>query len=71
MAAAAKSNLKKVTMELGGKSPFIICADADVDKVQTHTRIEGLTQSSSWHVALRGTTPLVIPLPYNASLADA
>jgi aldehyde dehydrogenase (NAD+) len=37
MAAAAKSNLKKVTMELGGKSPFIICADADVDKVQTHT----------------------------------
>ncbi|XVF44028.1 hypothetical protein PTKIN_Ptkin02bG0087300 [Pterospermum kingtungense] len=29
---AAKSNLKPVTLELGGKSPFIICKDADVDK---------------------------------------
>ncbi|XP_010552639.1 PREDICTED: aldehyde dehydrogenase family 2 member B7, mitochondrial [Tarenaya hassleriana] len=29
---AAKSNLKQVTLELGGKSPFIVCEDADVDK---------------------------------------
>jgi len=29
---AAKSNLKRVTMELGGKSPNIIFADADLDK---------------------------------------
>ncbi|KAK8582856.1 hypothetical protein V6N13_069624 [Hibiscus sabdariffa] len=29
---AARSNLKPVTLELGGKSPFIICKDADVDK---------------------------------------
>ncbi|XP_077222471.1 aldehyde dehydrogenase family 2 member B4, mitochondrial-like [Tasmannia lanceolata] len=29
---AAKSNLKPVTLELGGKSPFIICKDADVNK---------------------------------------
>ncbi|XVF73661.1 hypothetical protein PTKIN_Ptkin13bG0000600 [Pterospermum kingtungense] len=29
---AAKSNLKLVTLELGGKSPFIVCEDADVDK---------------------------------------
>ncbi len=29
---AAQSNLKSVTLELGGKSPFIICEDADIDK---------------------------------------
>ena len=31
MEAAAKSNLKKVTLELGGKSPNIIFDDADLD----------------------------------------
>ncbi|KAK6931077.1 Aldehyde dehydrogenase domain, partial [Dillenia turbinata] len=29
---AARSNLKSVTLELGGKSPFIICEDADIDQ---------------------------------------
>src|SRR5450432_1563218 len=32
MEGAAKSNLKRVTLELGGKSPNIIFADADMDK---------------------------------------
>ncbi len=32
MEAAAKSNLKRVTLELGGKSPNIIFADTDVDE---------------------------------------
>ena len=32
MEAAAKSNLKRVTLELGGKSAAIICNDADIDK---------------------------------------
>jgi len=29
---SAESNLKKVTIELGGKSPLIICADADLNQ---------------------------------------
>jgi aldehyde dehydrogenase (NAD+) len=33
--AAAASNLKRVTLELGGKSPIIICADADIDEAAT------------------------------------
>ncbi len=32
MKAAAETNLKRVTLELGGKSPNIIFADADMDK---------------------------------------
>ncbi|KAL3532434.1 hypothetical protein ACH5RR_005955 [Cinchona calisaya] len=31
MEAAAKSNLKSVSLELGGKNPFIVCDDADVE----------------------------------------
>ncbi|MCZ6681652.1 MAG: aldehyde dehydrogenase family protein, partial [Planctomycetota bacterium] len=31
MAGAAKSNLKRVSLELGGKSPNIVFADADID----------------------------------------
>ncbi|CAM9140574.1 unnamed protein product [Heterosigma akashiwo] len=32
MEYAGHSNLKRVSLELGGKSPFIVCADADIDK---------------------------------------
>lgn len=27
MAAAAGSNMKRITMELGGKSPIVVCED--------------------------------------------
>mmetsp|Transcript_22128 Transcript_22128/g.42999 ORF Transcript_22128/g.42999 Transcript_22128/m.42999 type:complete len:578 (+) Transcript_22128:22-1755(+) len=32
MKAAAETNLKRVTLELGGKSPLIVCNDADLDQ---------------------------------------
>ena len=32
MESAAKSNLKNVTLELGGKSPSIVFDDADIDQ---------------------------------------
>ena len=31
LAGAANTNLKRVTLELGGKSPFIIFPDADCE----------------------------------------
>merc|ERR1711972_194720 len=37
--AAAESNLKKVTLELGGKSPLIICKDADLDQAALSAHI--------------------------------
>ena len=39
--AAARSNLKKVSLELGGNRPVIICADADVEKA-AQGAIDGL-----------------------------
>lgn len=35
MQAAGRSNLKRVSLELGGKSPLIIFADADLDEAAT------------------------------------
>ena len=35
--AAAKSNLKRVTLELGGKSPAVVFADANIDNALTWT----------------------------------
>ncbi len=32
---SSKSNLKKVSLELGGKSPNIICEDADLNIAAT------------------------------------
>merc|ERR1712029_1069185 len=37
--AAGETNLKKVTLELGGKSPLIICKDADLDQAATAAHI--------------------------------
>lgn len=37
MEAAARTNLKNVTLELGGKSPNIIFEDADIDQAVKFT----------------------------------
>merc|ERR1719503_207903 len=37
--AAGATNLKKVTLELGGKSPMIICKDADLDQAATAAHV--------------------------------
>lgn len=41
MKAAALSNLKKVTLELGGKSPNIIFASADLDQAAAWSAMGG------------------------------
>lgn len=45
MAAAAKSNLKHVSLELGGKSPALIFDDADLDNAVEHSSVSFLRNS--------------------------
>lgn len=45
MAAAAKSNLKHVSLELGGKSPALIFDDADLDTAVEHSSTSFLRNS--------------------------
>lgn len=45
MAAAAKSNLKHVSLELGGKSPALIFDDADLDNAVEHSSTSFLRNS--------------------------
>lgn len=37
MESAARSNLKRVTLELGGKSPHIVFDDCDLEQTLKHT----------------------------------
>ena len=46
MKSAAESNVKKVSLELGGKSPLIIFSDCDLDKAVR------LVSEEQWHAAL-------------------
>lgn len=45
LAASAQSNLKKVTLELGGKGPSIVFPDADIDNALLWTSI-GITANN-------------------------
>lgn len=49
--AAAKSNLKRVTLELGGKSPAVIFEDANIENAMTWTINAILTRSGQLCVA--------------------
>lgn len=51
MKSCAVSNLKKVSLELGGKSPFLIFADCDLDKA---IRMVRATESLSKDFELAG-----------------
>lgn len=64
MSAAAESSLKEVTMELGGKSPLIICDDADVQMAADVAMMANFY--SSGQVCTNGTR-VFVP---NAMLAD-
>ncbi|EKM54311.1 uncharacterized protein PHACADRAFT_258094 [Phanerochaete carnosa HHB-10118-sp] len=57
METAAKTNLKRVTLELGGKSPILIFDDADVE--QTVKRVCGSTFYNSGQGCAAGTRILV------------
>ncbi|KAL0315620.1 UNVERIFIED_CONTAM: Aldehyde dehydrogenase family 2 member C4 [Sesamum radiatum] len=50
MQAAAASNLKPVSLELGGKSPFIIFDDVDVDKIADLALQGTLYNKASLHI---------------------
>ena len=53
---AAKSNLKRVTLELGGKSPSIIFDDADIENALTQ-------YAAPCHMQARLTCQLVAEIP--------
>nr|TKS09021.1 aldehyde dehydrogenase family protein [Populus alba] len=50
MQAAATSNLKQVSLELGGKSPLLIFDDADVDKAADLALLGILRRQKDWVV---------------------
>jgi betaine-aldehyde dehydrogenase len=67
MAQAANSSLKEVTMELGGKSPLIICEDADLDLAADIAMMANFY--SSGQVCTNGTR-VFIPLALKAEFEE-
>lgn len=71
MAKAAESSLKEITMELGGKSPLIICEDADLDLAADIAMMANFF--SSGQVCTNGTRvfiPTTLKLAFEAKLLE-
>ena len=71
MAQAAASSLKEVTMELGGKSPLIICADADINLAADIAMMANFY--SSGQVCTNGTrvfVPLAMKEAFEAAVLE-
>ncbi|WP_034950347.1 betaine-aldehyde dehydrogenase [Erwinia oleae] len=71
MANAAGSTLKEVTMELGGKSPLIICDDADLDLAADIAMMANFY--SSGQVCTNGTrvfVPAGLKAEFEAKIAE-
>ncbi len=68
MASAAQSSLKEVTMELGGKSPLIITADADIDMAADIAMMANFY--SSGQVCTNGTR-VFIPKQHKSAFEQA
>ncbi|WP_207284113.1 betaine-aldehyde dehydrogenase [Pseudomonas sp. FW300-N2F2] len=71
MASASSSSLKDVTMELGGKSPLIICDDADLDRAADTAMMANFY--SSGQVCTNGTrvfVPSHLKTAFEAKIAE-
>ncbi|MCO8161833.1 betaine-aldehyde dehydrogenase [Pseudomonas sp. 21LCFQ010] len=71
MASASASSLKEVTMELGGKSPLIIFADADLDKAADIAMMANFY--SSGQVCTNGTrvfVPTALKAEFEAKIVE-
>ncbi|MBE0489101.1 MAG: betaine-aldehyde dehydrogenase [Halomonas sp.] len=71
MAAAGGSTLKEVTMELGGKSPFVVFADADMDRAADAAMMANFY--SSGQICTNGTRVFVelsVKADFEARIAE-
>jgi hypothetical protein len=55
--ASADSNLKRLSLELGGKAPSIIARDADIDAGRRRRPAQLRTSLRRLHQAVRGPPP--------------
>lgn len=65
--AAADSNLKKVSLELGGKSPLVVMDDADIDEAALIAH-ETCFESKLMYIYFLFNSFLLLPFNYNAWL---